>query len=216
MPFVTFVVAGGAIALAGAPAIAAPGALAAKAPVTPVPAKSAELSAHVSTAAVSAIVGFTLPAPTASGETYAVDKAIGLQATATDCSYSTPISATDYSPKEVNLSSEVFNKPVSLALLRTIAAQEQKTLASKEKASGFKETFSTYSGLGVTAIFFTVTAKLNFHLPTGVTLPKSIPTTLAFEGIATLQGTISYGASVNNTSLPQSKLADLVRLAMKL
>jgi hypothetical protein len=35
------------------------------------------------------------------------------------------------------------------------------------------------------------------------------------EGIATLNGKISFGAAVNNLTLSESKLADLVRLAMK-
>jgi hypothetical protein len=36
------------------------------------------------------------------------------------------------------------------------------------------------------------------------------------EGIATLNGKISFAAAVNNLTLPESKLANLVRLAMKI
>jgi hypothetical protein len=171
----------------------------------------------VSASSVSSIVGYTVPAPTSATDSYEVDKALNISATATDCSYDVLPSAADpLGSKVVSLSYEVFNKPVTEALLKAAEASQQAKLASEEKAAHFKVKYSSYSGLGVTAIFFTMTAQFNFGLPKGVPLPKGMSSTFALEGIATLNGTISFGAAVNNVTLPESKLASLVRLAMKI
>jgi hypothetical protein len=53
-------------------------------------------------------------------------------------------------------------------------------------------------------------------MPKGVPVPKGMSTSFDLEGIATINGKISFGAGVNNLTLPESKLADLVRLAMKI
>jgi hypothetical protein len=120
--------------------------------------------------------------------------------------------------KLVTLDYQVFNKAVSVATLKAVATAEAEKHAAQMKQVHAKVTYSNYSGLGVTAIYYTVTASIG--LPTGVTLPKgfTLPKTLGFaeSGIATLQGTKSYAASVNNDTLSQSSLAALVRLAMKL
>jgi hypothetical protein len=49
-----------------------------------------------------------------------------------------------------------------------------------------------------------------------VTLPKGFSRNLAYEGIATLQGTKSYEAAVNNDTLSEAKLGELARLAVRL
>jgi hypothetical protein len=214
VPFVTLLVAGGALVLSSAPALASPVSLAAK---TTVASSSADPCANVSASAVSAIVGYSAPAPTAPlSDTLVVDKALNLTATVTDCSFTSAITPTNFSPKSVVLSYEVFNKPVSLALLKTIEASEQEKLAAQEKATDFTATEVPYSGLGVTAFYFTITAKLDLGLPKGIPMPKGVPTSLAYEGISTLQGTKSFGSAVNNTTLAKGKLADLTRLAMKI
>jgi hypothetical protein len=172
---------------------------------------------RVSASSVSGIVGYTVPAATAATDSYPVDKALSISATATDCSFDTmPTQADPYGAKVVSLSYEVFSKPVTEALLKEAEAAEQANETKAEKATHFKAKYSSYSGLGVTAIYFTITSQLNLGLPKGVPLPKGMSTSFDLEGIATLNGTISYGAAVNNLTLPESKLADLVRLAMKI
>jgi hypothetical protein len=169
----------------------------------------------VSTSAVSAIAGYTVPAPTAATESYTVDKTLDISATATDCSFETmPTAADPYAVKVLSLSYEVFNKPVTMALLKEAEAAEQAKESAAEKATHFKSTYASYSGLGVTAIYFTVTSQMS--MPKGVPLPKGMSTSFDLEGIATLNGKISFGAAVNNLTLSKSKLADLVRLAMKI
>ena len=92
------------------------------------------------------------------------------------------------------------------------AAQAKES--SAEKANHFKAKYTSYTGLGVTAIYFTITSQLS--MPKGVPVPKGMSTSFDLEGIATINGKISFGAGVNNLTLPESKLADLVRLAMKI
>jgi hypothetical protein len=169
----------------------------------------------VSSAAVSSIVGYTVPAPTSATDSCEVDKALNILASATDCSYDTMPSAADpYGAKVVSLSYEVFNKPVTEAILKQAESAAEAKESAAEKATHFKAAYSSYSGLGVTAIYFKITSQLNF--PKGVPLPKGMSTTFDLEGIATINGKISFGAAVNNATLSQSKLASLVRLAMKI
>jgi hypothetical protein len=175
------------------------------------------ICSKVSASSVSRIVGYTVPAPTTDTLTFVVDKALGLSATSTSCLFSVLPSATNFSPKMVSLDYEVFNKPVTLTTLKTAAEEEQKQVASKEKANNFKVTWSSYSGLGVPAVYYKWTA--SFHLPSlpsGVTLPKGISTNLAYQGIAALEGTKAYEAAVNNVTLSESKVGELARLALKL
>jgi hypothetical protein len=178
----------------------------------------AALTAHCSSASsVSGVVGYTVPAPTVASDSYPVDAALNISATATDCSYDTLPSAADpFGSKSVSLSYEVFNKPVTEAILKQAEAAAEAKESSAEKATHFKAKYSSYSGLGVTAIYFTITSQLNLGLPKGVPMPKGMNTSFDLEGIATLNGKISFAAAVNNLTLPESKLADLVRLAMKI
>ena len=169
----------------------------------------------VSASSVSGIVGYTVPAPTVATDSYPVDAALNISATATDCSFDTLPSAADpYGAKVVSLSSEVFNKPVTEAILKQAEEAAQAKESSAEKANHFKAKYTSYTGLGVTAIYFTITSQLS--MPKGVPVPKGMSTSFDLEGIATINGKISFGAGVNNLTLPESKLADLVRLAMKI
>jgi hypothetical protein len=174
----------------------------------------------VSPSAVSSIVGFTVPAGTEDSLSYTIDPKLNLTETSTSCTFLVAGSATDpFGSKNVSLSAAVFNRPVTLALLKQVEATEEEKYASEEKASHFKVTYHNYSGLGVTAIYYTITASFNIPgLPKGVTLPKGLnfPKGFAYSGIATLNNTQSYAASVNNTTIAPSKLAALVSLAMKL
>jgi flagellar capping protein FliD len=200
------------VALSGATIAAASTVQANKVAVTP-PADCANVSA----AAVSGIVGYKVPAPTSDTGSYPVDPALKISATATDCSYETMPTAADPSgAKVVSLSYEVFNKKVTEKILKEAEAAEQAKESKEEKAINFKAKYSSYSGLGVTAIYFTITSQLNLGLPKGVPVPKGMNTSFDLEGIATLNGENSFGAAVNNLTLPKSELADLVRLAMKI
>jgi hypothetical protein len=181
-----------------------------------------DLCTKVSPSAVSSIVGFTVPAGTANSFSYTIDPKLGLKETSMSCTFSVPGTAADpFGSKNVSLTSEVFNQPVTVALLKQVEAAEQEKYAAQEKASHFKVSYQNYTGLGVTAIYYTITASFNIPgLPKGTTLPKgfSLPKGFgfAYSGIATLNGTQSYSAAVNNTTIAQSSLATLVGLAMKL
>src|ERR1700677_2196391 len=62
---------------------------------------------NISASSVSGIVGYTVPAATADTDSYPVDQALNISATATDCSYETLPSAADpYGSKVVSLSYE--------------------------------------------------------------------------------------------------------------
>ena len=181
-----------------------------------------DLCSRVSPSAVSSIVGFTVPAPTENTFSYPIDPKLNLTETSTSCTFLVAGSATaPFGSKNVSLTSEVFNHPVTLAILKQAEAAEQEKYASQEKASHFKVHYQNYTGLGVTAVYYTITASFNIPgLPKGTTLPKgfSLPKGFgfAYSGIATLNSTQSYSAAVNNTTIAPSKLAALVSLAMKL
>ncbi len=170
----------------------------------------------VSPSSVSSIVGYTVPAPTLTPSTFVVDKALGISATSTNSSFTVFPTTTSPSSRVVVLGYEVFTKPVTEASLKAAAAAQNEKVVSEEKASHFKVSYSAYSGLGVTAIYYKWTAWPHIALPKGVTLPKSFSTNLAYEGIATLQGTKSYEAAVNNHTLSEAKLGELARLAVRL
>ena len=207
---------------AAAGCIALPSVAQAAAKPTPPKPISAQVCSRVSPSAVSGIVGFTVPAPTENTFSYTIDPKLNLTETSTSCTFLVAGSASDpFGSKNVSLTSEVFNHPVTLALLKQAEAAEQEKFASREKARHFKVHSQSYTGLGVTAIYYTITASFNIPgLPKGATLPKgfSLPKGFgfAYSGIATLNGTQSYSAAVNNTTIAQSSLATLVGLAMKL
>jgi hypothetical protein len=146
--------------------------------------------------------------PTQTTIEFVVDKALGLSATATNCSFiGVPATVTMSSSKVVSLGYVVFTRSVTPSLLEAAVTAEQKKVASEAKATNFKVSYSKYKGLGVTAVFYEWSASM--PMPTGVMK-------LAYEGIATLQGAKSYEAAINNNTLSKAKVGSLARLAMKL
>jgi hypothetical protein len=172
----------------------------------------------VSTSSVSAIVGYTVPSPVLNSTSFVVSKALNLTSTVTDCTYEVmPGLASPTSSKSIVLSYQVFNKRVTVAELEEAATAEEEAHAAQEKAMHFKVSYSSYPGLGVTAVYYKLQMSMGgISLPAGVTLPKGISLGITYQGIATLSGNKSYAADVNNDTLSQSSLASLVRLAMKL
>jgi hypothetical protein len=209
-------VAVGCIILPGAAAAAAPVANAGQSRVTPELAPARSICSKVSSSSVSRIVGFTVPASSGGTSTFVIDKALKLSATSTICTFVVlPTGESPFGARLVTIGSVAFSKKVTEATLKSVAAAQQEKLAIVEKASHFKVKYSNYSGLGVTAIYFRLTASMG-ALPGGITLPKGMAPSFAFEGIDTLQGTSSFQAGVNNTTLSESSVAALVRLAMRL
>lgn len=152
---------------------------------------SSSICSKVSAASVSSIVGYTVPAgtaytinvkpTTANFETSAVD---------TTCTYGAQTSMAAIL-KSVTLSFEVLSKALT-------ASQIQQSIA--KASASVKMKFTSYSGLGVPAFYFRLTAA-------GIT----------GQGIvAILNGTHYAGATVETKNLSMSKLAALAKLAEKL
>lgn len=151
---------------------------------------SASVCSKVSAGSVSAIVGYTVPAATASTrEIKAIPANGGVSAVVTTCTFG-PQSSLAALLKDVTLETEVTSKPLT-------AAEVKQDLA-KAATGSLKITVSSYSGLGVPALYFTESGS-------GIT----------GAGISGIAGTTIFGASVEQT-LPMSKLAALAKLAKKL
>jgi hypothetical protein len=103
----------------------------------------------VSPSSVSSIVGYTVPAPTLTPSTSVVDKALGISATSTNCSFTVFPTTTSPSSRVVVLGYEVFTKPVTEATLKAAAAAQNEKVVSEEKASHFKVSYSAYEGSGL-------------------------------------------------------------------
>jgi hypothetical protein len=155
---------------------------------SPRPALSAVADCRkVSSAAVSAIIGYKVPAPTADTISQkATKKNDEIASTETSCSYGKDTLAA--LPKDIILVDDVTSKPLTAAELKKGLAEEQK----------LKITFAAYSGLGGSYYY-------EFAVG-GITI----------RGISVLKGVNGYGAFVYSKALPKSKLASLARLAEKL
>ncbi|HTW08322.1 MAG TPA: hypothetical protein VME46_12475 [Acidimicrobiales bacterium] len=150
---------------------------------------AAATCSKVSAASVSAIVGFSVPAPAA--DTYNLKPTkqnYEISAVVTSCTYGsqTNLAALD---KTVGLSYEVTSRPLTAAELKNGIAQAHK----------IKMDLVPYSGLGMTAFYFTFTEG-------GITA----------QGITGLVGTKDYAAFVYTKAVSKPKIAALVRLAEKL
>ncbi len=144
---------------------------------------------QVSAASVSAIVGFSVPAATALADNLKPTKQNdGISAVVTSCTYGAETSVAALA-KTVGLSYEVTSRPLT-------AADLKKGISEAEK---LKINFVPYSGLGLSAFYYTFTEG-------GV---------LA-QGMTGLNGKKEYGAFVFTKSVSTAKLAGLVRLAEKL
>jgi hypothetical protein len=153
---------------------------------------SPSVCSKVSAASVSSIIGYSVPAgtaytinikpTTANFETSAVE---------TTCTYGAETSIAALK-KDVTLSFEVLSKPLT-------TSEIQQSIAKASSAS-LKLKFTSYSGLGVPAFYFSLTAA-------GIT----------GQGITVVpSGTRYFGASVETKNLSMSKLAKLAKLAEQL
>lgn len=148
------------------------------------------ICSKVSAAAVSAIVGYSVPAGTAATrKLQPTAQNFGISAVVTTCTYGSEASLAAMI-KDVTLTSEITSK--------ALTAQEVQTQLAKETSAAIKVTAASYSGLGVPGVYFTVTG--------GGT--RGV-------GIVGLAGTNYFGASTDSM-LSKSKLASLAKLAQTL
>jgi hypothetical protein len=165
--------------------VAAPVAQAAAAPKAP----SEGICGKISTASVSAIVGYSVPTPSADTLTLpATKKNDEISSVVTSCAYGSETSLAAL-PKDVIIDYVVTSRSLTAAEIKKGLAQEQQ----------LKMTFSPYSGLGVKAYYYAFTES-------GITV----------QGLTAFEGTKDYGASTYSKLTSKSQLASLVRLAEKL
>ncbi len=151
---------------------------------------SASICSKVSNSTVSAIVGYTVPAATAETRHLQPTAAnFGISAVETTCTFGSQASLAALI-KDVSLTFEVTS--------RALTAQEVKTQIAKATSATIKISVTPYPGLGVPALYFTVTG--------GGT---------SGAGIVGLSGTTYFGAS-SDAKLSKSKLASLAKLAQSL
>jgi hypothetical protein len=151
---------------------------------------ASSICSKVSPSAVSAIVGYSVPAATAS-TIHAKPTAanFGISGVTTICTFGAASSVAELK-KDVSLTLEVTS--------RALTPQEVKTQLAKLTTATSKITVATYSGLGVPGLYFTVAGA-------GIT----------GEGIVGFAGTTYFGASVEEP-LSKTKLASLAKLAKTL
>ena len=143
----------------------------------------------VSAASVSAIVGHSVPAGSLFTDKIKPTKANHeISAVVWSCTYGAATSVAALA-KDVVLSLEVTSKPLT-------GAEMQYSLSQAEK---LKMKFTPYSGLGMTAFYYTFTE-------TGITL----------QGMVAISGTNNYSAGIYTKTPAVSKLAALVKVAEKL
>jgi hypothetical protein len=153
----------------------------------------ASICSKVTAASVSAIVGYTVPAPTQTVLHLPADKNdYETSSVDTSCTFGAEKSIAEIA-KSVTLDIAVAAKPFT----------EAEILASTKKAeqiSHDKFKLVSYSGLGVPAYYLTETADgLHIQVLSGV-----------------VGGTHSFGAAVDSATLSITKLAELAKLAEKL
>ena len=183
----------GALVLAAAPVVvnaASRSRVTTQAPQTTAKAASSSICSKVSAAAVSAIVGYRVPAATTTTvHLKPTAQNFGVSGVTTLCVFGAQTSlAAD--KKAVTLTFEITS--------RALTAQEVKTQLAKLKSASLQITVAPYSGLGVPAFLFTETAA-----------------GIKAAGIVGLAGKTYFGATVLHP-LPVSKLASLAKLARTL
>jgi hypothetical protein len=150
---------------------------------------SAAICHKVSSASVSAIVGFSVPAATASVNNLKPTKENDeISTVVTSCIYGSETSLAALA-KTVGLVYEVTSRPLTAAELKKGLAQGQKLNINAVP----------YSGLGLSALYYSFTL--------GGVLT---------QGITGLSDKDEYGAFVYTKAVSKPKLAALVRLAEKL
>jgi hypothetical protein len=162
-----------------------------RAGASPPTALASSICSKVSAASVSSIIGYKVPAATATTFAIKPTKAnYGISGTNTICTYGTATSMTALL-KDVSLTYEVISKPLT-------TAEMQQSLEKASKGAKFK--FSAYSGLGVPGFYFSLTEE-------GITGQ-------GITGVA--NSTDFFGASVESKTVSKSTLAALAKLAEKL
>ena len=145
---------------------------------------------RVSAASVSSIVGYPVPAAViATRVLKATAESDGISGTDTTCTFGSQATIPALL-KDVTLEEETTSKPLTV--------QEVESSLSAHANSSLKITVTSYSGLGVPAVYFTETGG-----------------GISGEGISGLVGTRSFGASVEQP-LTRAKLAALAKLARNL
>ena len=143
----------------------------------------------VSAASVSAVVGHSVPAGSLFTDKIKPTKANHeISVVVWSCTYGAATSVAALA-KDVVLSLEVTSKPLT-------GAEMQYSLSQAEK---LKMKFTPYSGLGMTAFYYTFTE-------TGITI----------QGMVAISGTRNYSAGIYTKTPAVSELATLVKLAEKL
>jgi hypothetical protein len=156
---------------------------------TYVPKSPEGICSKINTKSVSAIVGYTLPAPSAGTVTLpATKKNFEISSVVTSCTYGSAASLAAL-PKDVILEYAVTSRPLTSAEVRR----------GLEQAQQLKMTFLPYSGLGVRAYYYSM-----------------IDSGLTIQGLTAYEGTKDYGAATYSKRTSKSQLASLVRLAEKL
>lgn len=154
---------------------------------------SAAICKNVSAASVSAIVGYTVPAPTYySIKEPATKKNFYISGVSGSCTYGKETSLAMIM-KAVTLDVEITSKPFTAAELK----EEISSVESTSKLFHFK--IKPYSGLGTPAFYFSLSEAGYFG-----------------QGISSISGTTFFGASVSNKNISISKIASLAKLAEKL
>jgi hypothetical protein len=148
---------------------------------------------RASSAAVSAIVGYSLPVPVAITTTIkASPQTYNISHTHTGCTYGS-FTSNSGTKKVVLLESDIDSKALTAAQVKA----SFKSSAKQAGATGFK--LSAYGGLGFPAYYASETADGIF-----------------FRVIVGASGTHVFSAAVYNKTLPLSKLAALTKLAEKI
>jgi hypothetical protein len=166
---------------------------AASAQTAHVAAAAPSVCSHVSPASISAIVGFSVPAGKESTVHLPATKSnYEISSVDTTCTYGAETSIASIK-KTVLLETAVESKPLTAA---EIAASFKK---AEKEAHAIKFKIVSYSGLGVTGFYAT----------------ESISGIYA-QIVAGESGTHSFSAAVYTTTLSESKVAALAKLAEKL
>jgi hypothetical protein len=153
---------------------------------------ASSICSNVSAATISSIIGYKVPAGTATVFKVKATKAnFGISGVNTVCTYGGATSMAALL-KDVSLTYEVVSKPITTAEIQ----QEIKA----ESKGAIKYTFVPYTGLGVPGFYFSLTEA-------GIT----------GQGISGVEnGTHYFGASVESKTVSKSTLATLAKLAEKL
>jgi hypothetical protein len=151
---------------------------------------ASSVCSKISPSAVSAIVGYAVPAATGAVTDLKATKANdGISAVLTTCSFGAQTSLAALK-RNVTLDLEVTSRPIT-------TREVQQELAKTASAS-LKISVSPYPGLGVPGVYFT-----------------EVGGGISAEGISGFVGTKVFGASVFE-ALSRSKLASLAKLAARL